>query len=179
VAWREGANGETIYYASTTEEVKSSLDRLEASDLAIAAPQGFTDGLASIAFAPFVALCWVLPGLLLLGSWQFVRDENSLTRWSNWIPLGIALLLYYGLKLAFLPTVTSYIPLSAWLYIPPSMEQPLRVGFPLIILAIAAFVAVRIRRSYGDSMLVFFLTWVTTDGLLTLAFYGVNLLGTF
>jgi hypothetical protein len=179
VAWREGAHGETIYYATTAEKAKTSLDRLEASDLAIAAPQGLTDGLAGIAFTPFVALCWVLPGLLLLGSWQLARDENSLTKSSNWIPLVVSLLLYYGLKLAFFPSFTTYVPLSAWLYIAPSMEEPLRAGFPLLIVAIGALVAVRLRRSYGDSMLPFFLTWVATDALLTLFFYGVVLLGTF
>ena len=53
------------------------------------------------------------------------------------------------------------------------------MGFPFLILAIAALAAIAMRRKYGDSPLVFFLSWVITDGLLTLAVYGVNLLGTF
>jgi hypothetical protein len=179
VAWREGAHGETIYFATTTEEAKSSLDRLDGGDLVTAVPNGLADGFTSVAFAPFIGFCWVLPGFLLLGGWQLARDETSLRKRSNWLPLIIALLLYYALKLAFLPTFTSYIPLSAWLYIPPSMEEPLRVGFPLLILATATLVATWVRKRYSDAMLVFFFSWVAVDGLLTLIFYGVNLMGTF
>jgi hypothetical protein len=177
VAWREGASGETIYYASTTEEAKMSLDRLDAGDLVLAAPESIVDGLSSIAFAPFITLCWILPGLLLLGGWQLARDDNSLSRWLNWVPLGIALALYYVLKLTFLPSFTAYVPFSAWIYIPPAMEEPLRLGAPILILGLSICSAVMIRRRYGDSLLVFFFTWVAVDGLITLAIYGVNILG--
>jgi len=124
-------------------------------------------------------LCWVFPGLLIVGGWQLVRNENSLTRRSNYLPLGIALLLYYALKLVFIPTLTSYIPLSAWLYLPPSFKEPLRIGIPLLILIVAIFIANRMCKRFNNSMLVFFLSWVAVDGLLTLVFYGVNLLGTY
>jgi len=124
-------------------------------------------------------MCWVFPGLLFLGGWQLVRNENSLTQRLNYLPVGIALLLFYALKLVFIPTLTSYVPLSAWLYIPPLFEKPLMIGLPLLIIAVAALTATRMCRRFGNSMLVFFLSWVAVDGLLTLIFYGVNLLGTY
>lgn len=178
-AWREGASGETIYFATTTEEAKSSLDRLDVGDLIFAAPQFLIDALSSILLVPFTAFCWVIPGLILLGIWQLTRHEDSLTKIKNWFPLGIALLLYYVMKLTFLPTFTAYIPLSAWFYIPKPIEEPLRIGFPLLIFATAAFMATRLRRRFGNSMFIFFLGWVAMDGLLTLIFYGVNLMGIF
>jgi hypothetical protein len=179
VTWREGAVGETVYFATTKGAAKASLDRLDMGDLVAAGPQSLVDASASIAFTPVAVLCWVVPGLLVLVIWQFARTDNTLAHRSTWVPLGIALLMFYGMKLAFLPTFTSYVPLSAWLYIPPSLELPLRVGFPLLILAAALLASTRMRKRYGNSALVFFFVWVATDGLLTLIFYGVNLLGTF
>lgn len=179
VAWREGAIGETVYFATTTDAAKASLDRLDMGDLVAAGPQSLVDALASIAFTPVAALCWVAPGLLILVIWQFARTDNSLAHRSTWFPLGISLLMYYAMKLAFLPTFTSYVPLSAWLYIPPSLEEPLRAGFPLLILTAAFLAATRMRKRFGNSALMFFFVWVAMDVLLTLIFYGVNLLGTF
>jgi hypothetical protein len=179
LAWREGASGETIYFATTDDEAKEALDRLDLSDIAAAIPQSLSDGVSSVAFAPFLGLCWVLPGIMLLGLWQLLRDSSSLRKPVNWLPLGVSLILYYVLKLAFLPTFTTYIPLSAWLYIPPGLEDPLRIGFPILIAASAAAVALWARQRFGDSTLIFFISWVLVDGLFTLAIYGVNILGTF
>lgn len=179
VSWREGAKGEGIYYATTAPEAKAALDRLEAGDLVFAAPQGVTDMMASLAFIPFIGFCWILPGLFLIGGWQLIRDEDSLDKRATWIPLIIALLLYYGAKFVFLPTFTTYVPFSAWIYIPSALAVLLRLAIPTVILALSALAAFRVHKNRSNSTLVFFLAWVLTDGLLTLAIYGVNLLGTF
>jgi hypothetical protein len=179
VSWREGAKGQGIYYATTAPEAKTTLDRLEADDLVVAAPQGVTDMMASLAFVPFIGFCWILPGLFLIGGWQLLRDEDSLDKRSTWIPLILALLLYYGAKFVFLPTFTTYVPFSAWIYIPPALADLLRLAIPAVILALSALAAFQVRAHLSNSTLTFFLAWVVTDGLLTLAIYGVNLLGTF
>ena len=89
----------------------------------------------------------------------------------------IAIVLYYVVKLIFMPTITTYIPFSAWIPIPQSFETILQIGVPLLILALSLLVANFVRTRYSETTLAFYLAFTITDAILTLFVYGVNFLG--
>ena len=126
-----------------------------------------------------VASWWIVPGLLLMALWvRFSRRETIADRMA-WIPLVAAVVIYLALKLIFLPTMTSYVPFSAWLPVPSILNQPFRLGVPLIILLVALLAANKVRLRYSTSIVIFYVALVLTDTALTLAVYGVNWMGVF
>jgi hypothetical protein len=179
LVWREGAGGDKVYYATTALQAKAELDRINTGDVIGAALQGGMESFVSIALLPVIGFGWLLPGLLVVGVWKLFRDYENLNDPVSWIPLLIAILLYEGIKMVTLPTMTSYVPFSAWLEIPSAWDAPLRFGMPILIFLIAAFVAYRMQKRYSASTLVFYVALGLTDAILSLAIYGVNFLGVF
>ena len=178
LAWREGAKGIGVSYATTAPAARSALDRLAISDFTHLVLQGGLDSLVSIMLLP-VASWWIVPGLLLMALWvRFSRRETIADRMA-WIPLVAAVVIYLALKLIFLPTMTSYVPFSAWLPVPSILNQPFRLGVPLIILLVALLAANKVRLRYSTSIVIFYVALVLTDTALTLAVYGVNWMGVF
>lgn len=179
IAWREGAGGKQAYYATTDPNSRAKLDRLDAGDLAAAAPQGVLDMFASFAFMPVVGLCWLLPGLLLIGAMKLRREDDNLNQTWARVVLALGIVLYYLIKLAFLPTMTSYVPLSAWLFVPAGLADVLRVLAPLAIFSLAGVAGYWAYRRYSHSALVVYISFVAVDAILSLLIYGVNLQGVF
>lgn len=179
LAWREGAAGNSVFYATTQPEAAAALERLTMGDIFNAIFQGGIEGLVGITFLPIIGFGWLLPGMVLIVIVKLFRDQDNLTEWKYWIPLIIAILLFYLVKLATLPTISSYVPFSAWLDIPQRFSTPLQILVPILIFSIAALVANYIRRSKSQSAAVFYITFVLIDAMLTLAIYGVNLLGVY
>jgi len=122
---------------------------------------------------------WLLPGLIVIGIWKLFKDEESVTQPSSWPVLIIAVIIYYSIKIVTLPTITTYVPFSAWIYIPADWELALRIGVPLTIFGISLFVAQKVSVKYSDSAVLFYVVLALTDALFTLAIYGVNFLGVF
>lgn len=71
-----------------------------------------------------------------------------------------------------------YVPFSAWVPIPDPLSAPLRLGTPLVILAIAVATALRSWRATG-SVIRSYAVLAIVDAVLSLLVYGVNLLGAF
>ena len=179
LAWREGYSGRNVYFAATAAPVMATLDRLGSGDYIGAVLQGSIEGFVSIALTPIVGFGWMLPGLIILGIWKLVRENESLTDWASWIPLIIAIILYEFAKFITLPAIFSYVPFSAWMAIPLWMEPILKYGMPVLIFVIAVAVAVWVQKRVRPSTLLFYIAFTLTDALLTLAIYGVNFLGVF
>jgi len=179
LAWREGAAGNRIYYGTTQPEAVVALERLNAGDVIQAIFQGGMEGLVGITFLPIIGFGWLLPGMILVGIVKIFRDQDVLTEWKYWIPLVIAILIYYAVKLATLPTISTYVPFSAWLDIPERFGAPLQIIVPALIIATAIFVSDWVRRRKSDSAVVFYLVFVLVDATITLAIYGVNFLGSY
>jgi hypothetical protein len=177
--WREKMLGSDVYYAATEANARENLDDLTAADFTDAALQGTIEMLVSIAFMPFVGLGWMLGGFIVLGIWKIIRDQDDMSMWINWPALAIGFLVYFAIKLATLPTFLTYVPFSAWIFIPEGLQDLLRYGVPLAILAIALAVGHWVRVKYSDSVLIFYTVASLTDAMLTLAIYGVNFLGVF
>lgn len=179
LAWREGAAGTHVYYATTQPETIVALERLNAGDIINAIFQGGMEGLIGITFLPIIGFGWLLPGMLLLIIVKLFRDQDNLTEWKYWIPLSIAILLFYIAKLATLPTISSYVPFSAWLDIPERFGTSLQTIVPILIFSIATLFANYIRKNKSLSAAVFYISFALVDALLTLAIYGVNFLGVY
>jgi hypothetical protein len=177
IAWREGTHGQAIHYATTNPSAMAVVDRLDPGDFVQATLQGIMDGVASIAFLPFVGFGWILPGVIILGIWKLIKDQEAITEPASWILLLLAIFLFYGVKLITLPTISTYTPFSAWLPIQGQFEPILRLSIPLIIICLALFIANRRRLHGNNSTLIFYITFALVDATLTLAIYGVNFLG--
>jgi hypothetical protein len=178
LAWREGAGRANVYFATTAPQARAELDRISTDDVTNAFLVGAMDALVGVLFFPF-AMIWILPGILLLGVWKLIKDEDSVTIPHSLLLLVIAILLYQVTKLLFLPTIQTYTPFSAWLDLPRSWSTALRVIVPLLIFGVAWLAAEWVRRSRTASTLAYFFVVAAVDAILTLVVYGVNYLGVF
>jgi hypothetical protein len=120
---------------------------------------------------------WMVPGLLLMALYARFRHQESIAEPVAWLPLLVAVAVYLAMKLIFLPTLTTYVPFSAWLQVPQALENPFRLGIPLIILLVAILAANKVRVNYSSSAVLFYVALAMTDAVLTLAVYGVNYMG--
>jgi hypothetical protein len=179
LVWQEGARKQDVYYATTEPGAVAALDGLSKGDFVNAVLEGGMESLVSLAFMPFLGFGWLLPGLIVIGIWKLFKDEESVTQPSSWPVLIIAIILYYSTKMMTLPTIATYVPFSAWIYVPAEWELALRVGVPLTIFGISLFVAYKVSVKYSDSAVLFYVVLALSDALLTLAIYGVNFLGVF
>lgn len=177
MAWREGGRGSLAYYALTTPEGRSTLDRLSGGDVASTALSGGLEVVAGILFFPLACL-WIFPGLALIGILHLWRGESELTQPLTIVVIVLSVILSQIVKFLFLPTISFYVPFSAWLDISPRWEDPLRVFVPVLTMGIGLLAAILMRRR-NDSGLAFFFVFITVDALLTLAIYGVNFLGVY
>jgi len=179
LVWQEGARSQDIYYVTTEPEAVAALDGLSMGDFVYAVLEGGMESLVSLAFMPFLGFGWLLPGLIVIGIWKLFKDEENVSQPSSWPVLIIVVIIYYSIKIITLPTIATYVPFSAWIYIPADWELALRVGVPVTIFGISLFVAYNVSVKYSDSAVLFYVVLGLTDALLTLAIYGVNFLGVF
>ena len=179
LAWRLGSTGSSVYYATTQPSAVAQLERLGGSDIINAIFQGGMEGLVGITFLPIIGFGWLLPGMVIMVLVKIFRDQDSLTELKYWIPLVLSILIFYVVKLATLPTISTYVPFSAWIDIPERFWVLLRYTVPVLILFCAILVADRVRRKKSSSAIMFYITFVLVDAVLTLGIYGVNFLGSY
>ncbi len=179
VLWRDGAFGQRVFYATNEPQARQQLDALTAGDFINAALEGGLESLTSILLLPIIGFGWILPGLVVLGLWKLLRDDESVHDPASWPALLLGLALYQGAKWISLPSMSVYVPFSAWLDVPPAWRLPLQVSVPLLILAAGIAFAVRVSRRHNRSTVLFYLVAALVDALFTLAVYGVILLGVY
>ncbi len=179
VVWREGAFGQRVFYATNEPAARQKLDALTPADFLNALLEGGLESLTSILLMPIIGFGWLLPGLAVVGGWKLLRDDESVREWISWPALLLALALYQGAKWISLPSMAAYVPFSAWLDIPPAWQAPLQIGVPALILGVAVLVAARVARRRNPSTVLFYTVTGLVDALLTLAVYGVILLGVY
>ncbi|MDX1414767.1 MAG: hypothetical protein R3293_11295 [Candidatus Promineifilaceae bacterium] len=177
IAWREGGQGSLAYYAVTAPETRSQLDRMEANDVANFALNGGIEIITGVLFFP-LACIWLFPGLFLIGLWHYWRGESDMNERATQVVLLISIIVSQVMKFLFLPTITSYVPFSAWMDIANNWEQPLRLIVPLFTMGVGLLVAWFMHRR-TESGLAFFFWFTAADAILTLAIYGVTILGVF
>ncbi|MDH5607369.1 MAG: hypothetical protein OEY93_10820, partial [Anaerolineae bacterium] len=176
--WREGAKGKSIYFASTAPQAKSYLDQFVPSDVfTIFAPM-LLDSVVGISFLPGLLLWWAVPGFLIVGSTAyFYEGAKEKKKFTVGIIL-LAVLIYHMIKVTMLPSIFTYVPFSAWLFIPTGWRLPLRVATPLVIAGLGLLIAGRTFKQ-GKGIILPYVYAVLTDAVLVLMVYGVNFLGAF
>ena len=177
VAWREGAWGREIYYATTAPAAMAALDRVTSDDLLGFVYQAGIDGLVGAALTPMIGLLWVLPGLIMVVAWQILRRRIEADRKMAVVPLALAISSYYLVKFLTLPTALPYVPFSAWISIPAEIGLVLRLGIPCLLFLVGLLVAAGVRRRFSVSAVLFYLAFVLPESFLTMMIYGVNFLG--
>lgn len=176
--WRDGFDGKNIYYTTTAQDARSALDGLILQDMTALVLEGGMEIIVSILLFPF-AFLWLLPGLVVLISWQLINNDEDLTNIVSVVLLVLASTLYHGTKLVTFPTMIDYVPLSAWIDIAPSFQLPLRILVPFSIFCLSIGVAEKIRRQSKSTTLRYYFSIVIVDTVFTLAIYGVNFLGAY
>ena len=177
MAWREGGRGSVAYYALTEVEARNALSRMTGGDIASTAMSGGMEVIAGMLFFP-LACVWIFPALLFIGLLHLWRGESELSQPLTIVAIVLAVIIAEIVKLAFLPTISSYVPFSAWLDIPQRWDSTLRVLVPAVTLLIGLLAAMFVYRR-NKSGLLFAFVLIGVDALLTLAVYGVNFLGVF
>jgi len=159
-----------VYYASTLPEAKAWLDRTSPQDVLLKAAElgfGILSGMALLPLAGF----WVLPPLIWMGLFYLLAGEEELELRRVKVALGIAVALYLGAKLVFLPFFLFYVPFLD--QVPPQFSPALVFGVPLIILALAlAAMYAHTRRTEEATLFRAFLVFALTDALLSMAIYA-------
>ncbi len=177
IAWREGGQGSLAYYAVTEPEARANLDRMGVNDVANVALNGGIEVVTGILFFP-LACVWLFPGLFLIGIWHYWRGESDMDQPATIVVLVISIIVSLVMKFLFLPTITTYVPFSAWMDVSSRWETILRFLVPVITMAIGLLVAWRLHKRTPSAM-AFFFWFIATDAVLTLAIYGVTFLGVF
>lgn len=177
VAWQEGAHGKNVYYATTSPQAAAELDKITLKDGVIFFLEAGIESLASIAFMPFIGLFWMLPIILFIGTWVFFRGQPSIKTPSFWVALISSGLIYYVFKMFTTPSLLTYVPFSAWLYMPEQYHTLVRLLTPLFIACLAGIIAYQIHKRYYGSIYILLLAFIITDALFTLMIFGVNFFG--
>lgn len=183
VSWLEqsGESGFAAYMAQTTPTFVDAMRNITPDDASRLLANMTFDLLSGALLLPF-ALAWIVVPAIVLFATSFLRaDDAPLHSPGVLISLGLAILGYWGSKIAFLPAMREYVPFSAWIpFIPPWLELPLQIIVPVLISALALYIAWRYTyRVLRRSPFFFLLIYAATDGIITMAIYGVIVFGAF
>ena len=176
---RGDVEGFLVYFASTAPDLVQALSTLSRDDIGRLTASTLFGMAYGAVLLPFVFILLIAPLLLILLT-SFIRTEDeTLASGRVLLSIGIALAGYWVAKLAIVPALKDYVPFSAWIpIIPPWLALLLRIGVPLVITVIAAWVAWLFTFRRGrNSPLMFVLLYAITDGVLTMMIYGVTILG--
>lgn len=171
--------GYMVYFTSTAPDIRQSLSQFTPDDIVQLSGETLFGLATGALLLPFV-LVWMVVPMVIIGLTARLRGEDEmLTRPGTLVSLGLALAAYWLGKLAVFPGMRDYVPFSAWLlFIPQWMNLPLLWGVPLGLTALALWLAHRFTFGCQRRSLLFFaLIYMTIDGILTTAVYGVLFLG--
>ena len=159
-----------VYYASTSETVKASLDRVTIQDRAAAFLDTAWALAPALGFFPPVLLLWSFASLAWVVIFYFVRTEGGLDRRPAQVAFVVSILLYLFSKLFLMPGVLFYAPLLDRL--PESLQFVAVLGTPLFtLLAALGAVWIYFRRTPYRSLFAAWVIFVLTDSLLSLFIY--------
>jgi hypothetical protein len=159
-----------VYYASTSDAVKASLDRVTMRDRTT----DFMDTAWMLApamgFFPPVMFLWSFASFAWIVIFYFVKAEGGLDRRPAQIALVIAVAIYLFSKLFLIPAVLFYAPFLDRL--PENLQFVTVLGTPLItLLASLGALWIYFRRRPYRSLFIAWLIIVLTDAMLSLIIY--------
>jgi len=165
-----------VYYATTSPEAKAVLNRITTGDV-FSGVFNVLWGLGqAVSFFP-VFFFWLLPPLVWIALFSFIRVDDDLTRTPSKVALGIAFAIYFFTKFFLLPAgFMSYVPFID--KIPPPFDEWLMIGLPLVVLGLAILGSLlHARRSETKSLFAAFLVFALIDGAVSLSIYVPAYLG--
>jgi len=178
LAWIDtGGFGEyQVYYATTSPEAKAVLNRITTRDV-FSGVFNVLWGLGqAVSFFP-VFVFWLLPPLVWIAVFSYIRVDDDLTRTPSKVALGIAFAIYFFTKFFLLPAgFMSYVPFIDQM--PPPFDEWLIMGLPLIVLGLAILGSLlHARRSETKSLFAAFFIFALIDGAISLLIYVPAYLG--
>ena len=169
----------SVYLATTAPSFRSNFDQLTYGDYRRMAGDTLFGMISGVILIP-IAFLWMVVPLASLGITSILRrHESSLFRPGHLISLGIAVGIYWFLKLSIFSNLRTSIPLILWIPVIPVSWYPwLRYGVPVLGTGVAMVVALwSMRRTERTSPVIAFLIYGLVDGLFTVALYGGSLFG--
>ena len=173
--------GWVVYFASTAPDMREALSGVTPDDAGRLSAETLFGLLAGAALLP-VALTWIVPSMIAFGVTGRLRGvEARLTSAGTLVSLALALIVLWGVKLAVLPGILEYVPLSVWLpVIPARLAFAMRFGTPALIAALALLIAWNYAyRREESTVFGFWVIYTVVDAILTMAVYGVLVYGAF
>lgn len=165
-----------IYFASTAPDIQEALSGATTGDINRIARETAFGLVSGAVLSPLVVLLWMIAPLVVLFLTSFLRprDEEKLTNAGTIISLLLAAAVYWVVKLATIPGISSHVPFSAWIpAIPLWLQASLQIAVPLVSTIVAVGLAWHFTyRRRSPSLLYFAILFVAVDGLLTMAIYG-------
>jgi hypothetical protein len=167
--------GWIVYFASTAPEMEKNLSKLSSDDITrIVADTAF--GLLTGALLIPIGFIWFVPSMIVLTLTSRLRGTTEgFTSIGAIVIFSLAMIVLWVTKLAILPGILEYVPFSAWIpSIPSWLHSPLRLIVPSLIGVLSLLVAwFYVQRKGNPSISVFMIIYSITDGILTMAIYGV------
>jgi len=159
-----------VVYASTSPQVKETLNRLTAYDVTDKVFGLLLAVVTALFFAP-VVLAWVLIPIIWLTvfTWKTMASQVSDPRGLG--ALGLAMLLLLGTKVLFFPDMLARLSLTPPLS--PSLAPLVgRWLLPLLLAAVSAGVMwIYLKRTRNESIFAGYFVYAAVDSLLTLVVY--------
>jgi hypothetical protein len=162
-----------VYYASTSPEAKTWLDRTSATDIVLGAANLIWGIISSIGLVP-IAIIWNLVPVMWIFLFYVISGREFLERTITKIGLSVAIVAYIASKLLLLPGLSAGTP---FLYqLPREIAAIVAVATPalIFILALGALVFYA-RRAESATLFKAYFVFALTDGLLTIVLYAPGL----
>ncbi len=179
LTWRELRDGAAVvYFAGTAPQVVQGLAQISLDDLLRLMSNIVFGMLAGVIFAPFAALLWFGPPLVLLIPRALLERAGVRTgRWGVAVSLLMALGGYWAVKVIILGSVLTQVPFANWLPLLSSgAALTLQIATPPVITAAALYGAWAASYRRGvPALLLFVLVYCTIDTIMTMAIYGAGL----
>jgi hypothetical protein len=175
LAWLDTAGFQEfdVYYASTSPEARTWLDRTTGDDVARGAADLAWGFISAIALVP-IAIMWNFPPAMWVILFYIFRGEDDLGQLSAKIALLIGIIIHSGAKLIFLPGLSAGTPFLQ--QVPGQWTTVLSLAVPGLILVVSVAAAyLYVRRSERATLFPAYVIFAATDGLLTVLIYAPKL----
>jgi hypothetical protein len=175
LAWLDTAGFQEfdVYYASTSPEARTWLDRTTGDDVARGAADLAWGFISAIALVP-IAIMWNFPPMMWVILFHIFRGDDDLGKLGAKIAMFIGIVIHSGAKLLLLPGLSAGTPFLQ--QVPSQWAAALSLAVPVLILVLALAAAyIYMRRSERAILLPTYLVFAATDALLSVLIYAPKL----
>ena len=178
MTWLERSIGNEIFFATTNPQASDILNEYDMSEVIVTILGIIVEAITGLFLLPFMLLAIGIAYIAVFVTSR-VASLLRLERLKDLIGFISGAAVLWGVKLLFLPYISSFVPFSAWLpEIPASLITAYKVFWPLFILSASLFFSnLIIKRKDIPSLTTRFGLYAIIDVTLTALIYGVMLQG--